>query len=68
MILRCVFSPIKVAQYLRTELTLAVIASIGVYWLYRQGITQVSLPFSIAAILGSALAIFVALFKTKHQI
>ncbi len=68
MILRCVFSPIKVAQYLRTELTLAVIASIGVYWLYRQGITQVGLPFSIAAILGSALAIFVALFKTKHQI
>ena len=68
MILRRVFSPIKVARYQRAELTLAVIASVGVYWLYRHGITQVSLPFSIAAILGSALAIFVALFKTKHQI
>lgn len=60
MILRRIFSPIKVVQYLRTELVLTLIASAGVYWLHRAGYTQAGLPFSIAAILGSALAIFVA--------
>lgn len=60
MILRRIFSPVKVAQYLRTELALTFVASLGVYWLHRAGYTPAGLPFSIAAILGSALAIFVA--------
>lgn len=60
MILRRIFSPVKVAQYLRTELALTFIASLGVYWLHREGMAGIGLPFSIAAILGSALAIFVA--------
>lgn len=60
MILRRVFSPVKIAQYLRTDLLLALVTSLGVYALHREGQLEVRLPFSVAAILGSALAIFVA--------
>lgn len=60
MILRRIFNPIKVARYLRTELILALVSSGGVYLLYREDHTPTGLPFSIAAILGSALAIFIA--------
>ncbi len=60
MILKRNFNPIKVIHYVRTELLFSTAISVGVWWLYANGISKVSLPFSIAAILGSALAIFVA--------
>lgn len=60
MIVKRIFNPLKIARYLRAELALSVGVSLGVYFLFQKGITQVGLPFSIVAILGSALAIFVA--------
>jgi putative membrane protein len=60
MILKRNFNPLKVIHYVKAELLFSVIVSIGIWWLYENGISQVSLPFSIAAILGSALAIFIA--------
>lgn len=61
MILRKIFNPISVARYMRWELTVSTVLSVGVYFLYHnQHLEKVSLPFSIAAILGSALAIFLA--------
>jgi putative membrane protein len=61
MILRKIFNPVAVARYMRFELIISTILSVGVYALYRQaGIDKFSLPFSVAAILGSALAIFLA--------
>lgn len=60
MILRRIFSPAKVARYLQVELSLAIIASAGAFVLYDWGFLSSGLPFSIAAILGSALAIFIA--------
>lgn len=61
MILKKIFNPLAVARYMRWELLAATLLSVGVYWLYdQQHLEKVSLPFSIAAILGSALAIFLA--------
>ena len=61
MITKKVFNPLAVARYMRTELVVSVLLSAGVYLLYHTGpIEKVSLPFSVAAILGSALAIFLA--------
>lgn len=61
MIIKKIFNPLTVARYMRTELIAATALSAAVYWLYHdQHVERVSLPFSIAAILGSALAIFVA--------
>lgn len=61
MILRKIFNPISVARYMQWELTVSTVLSVGVYFLYHnQHLEKVSLPFSIAAILGSALAIFLA--------
>jgi len=60
MIVKRLFSPLKVARYLRGELLLAAGASLGAYFLFQNGVAQTGLPFSIAAILGSALAIFIA--------
>lgn len=60
MIVKRIFNPLKVARYLRAELALSVGVSLAVYFLFQKGVAQVGLPFSIAAILGSALAIFVA--------
>ncbi len=61
MILRKIFNPIAVMRYMRWELTVSTVLSVAVYFLYHnQHLKTVSLPFSIAAILGSALAIFVA--------
>jgi ion channel-forming bestrophin family protein len=61
MVLRKIFNPITVARYMRTELIASTVLSIAVFFLYHnQHLQKVSLPFSIAAILGSALAIFVA--------
>ena len=60
MILKRNFNPVRVVGYVRTELLFAIVVSAGVYVLHQQGLTAVTLPFSIAAILGSALAIFIA--------
>ncbi len=61
MITKKVFNPLAVARYMRMELLVSALLSVAVYILYRTGqIEKVSLPFSVAAILGSALAIFLA--------
>lgn len=61
MITKKVFNPLAVARYMRTELGVSVLLSVSVYLLYHTGqIEKASLPFSVAAILGSALAIFLA--------
>lgn len=60
MIVKRNFNPFKVVQYVKAELTFAVTVSSLVFALHFFEISQVTLPFSIAAILGSALAIFIA--------
>lgn len=60
MIIKRNFNPIKVIQYVKTELIFAVAIAVIVFVLHKQGVTAISFPFSIAAILGSALAIFIA--------
>lgn len=60
MIVKRNFNPFKVIQYVKTELILAVAIALTVFVLHKQGVTTISFPFSIAAILGSALAIFIA--------
>lgn len=61
MILRKIFNPISVARYMRMELIASTVLSVAVFFLYHnEHLEKVSLPFSIAAILGSALAIFLA--------
>jgi putative membrane protein len=61
MILKKTFNPLAVARYMKTELLISGILSAAVYFLYHsQAMEKISLPFSIAAILGSALAIFLA--------
>ncbi len=61
MILRKIFNPLAVARYMHWELAASTLLSVLVYFLYHnRNLEKVSLPFSIAAILGSALAIFVA--------
>jgi putative membrane protein len=61
MVLRKIFNPITVARYMRAELLVSVLFSVTVYLLYKTHLLEkISLPFSVAAILGSALAIFLA--------
>lgn len=58
MILKRRFSPLKVLRYVRGELLLALAAALAAYLLHRWE-PRVALPFSIAATLGGALAIFI---------
>jgi len=60
MIVKRNFNPIKVIQYVKTELALAIVTAITVFVLHKQQVTAITFPFSISAILGSALAIFIA--------
>lgn len=61
MILRKIFNPIAVVRYMRVELLVSTLLSVAVFFLYHnEHLEKVSLPFSVAAILGSALAIFLA--------
>lgn len=60
MIVKRNFNPIKVIQYVKTELIFSVAIAAIVFVLHKQGVTAISFPFSIIAILGSALAIFIA--------
>ena len=61
MITKKIFNPLAVARYMIMELIVSVLLSAGAYLLYHTvQLQKASLPFSIAAILGSALAIFLA--------
>jgi putative membrane protein len=61
MVLKKVFNPLAVARYMKSELIISISLSLFVYFLYHfRHIERVTLPFSVAAILGSALAIFLA--------
>ena len=58
MIIKRRFSPLKVLGYVRGELLLGLAAAVAAYALHRW-VPLVALPFSIAATLGGALAIFI---------
>lgn len=60
MIIKRNFNPIKVIQYVKTELVFSVAMAVTVFVLHKQNVTAITFPFSISAILGSALAIFIA--------
>lgn len=61
MIVKKNFNPLAVVRYMRSELAVSSLLSLAVYWLHTQlQLDKIGLPFSIAAILGSALAIFLA--------
>lgn len=61
MIVKKIFNPIAVVQYMKSELITSIVISTAVFYLYANaGFQKIGLPFSIAAILGSALAIFIA--------
>lgn len=60
MIIKRRFNPIRVIQYVQKEIIFSLLISLLVWGLYEQKISLVVLPFSISAILGSALAIFIA--------
>lgn len=60
MILKRNFNFIRVLRYIRWELSFATFVSTFVYVSNNIQLIQVSIPFSISAILGSALAIFIA--------
>jgi putative membrane protein len=60
MIVKRNFDPIKVIQYVKSELIFAVAVAVMVFILHKKQVTEISFPFSIVAILGSALAIFIA--------
>lgn len=66
MIIKRIFNPIKVIQYVKIELLFAVTIAVMVFILHKQNLTSITLPFSISAILGSALAIFIA-FRNNNS-
>lgn len=67
MIVKKVFRPIAVLRYMWMELLLSAVLSVSVFLLYHfEHLKSVSLPFSIAAIMGSALAIFLA-FRNNNS-
>lgn len=60
MIVKRNFNPITVLRYVRIEMAVATVATGLVYASHQLALISISLPFSITAILGSALAIFIA--------
>jgi len=60
MIVKRNFNPKKVVHHVKTELTFSVIIAVIVLVLHRQNVVDITFPFYIPAILGSALAIFIA--------
>lgn len=67
MILKKTFNPVAVARYMRTELIASTLLSAAVYYLYHaRHLEQVTIPFAVAAIMGSALAIFLA-FRNNNS-
>lgn len=59
MIIKRNFNPVKVAAYVQTELVVSALVSIAALALYLLNGRGIILPFSIAGILGSGLAIFI---------
>jgi putative membrane protein len=67
MITKKNFNPLAVARYMRFELLFSSVMALGVHFLYQhRHLEKVALPFSVAAILGSALAIFLA-FRNNNS-
>lgn len=60
MILKRNFNPIAVLHYVQTEMVVCGLAAVLAFSLQTLGKVPFVLPFSITAILGSALAIFIA--------
>lgn len=60
MIVKRNFDLIKVFWNIRVEMLASIIVAVSVFVLHRFQFFEINLPFSIAGILGSALAIFVA--------
>lgn len=60
MILKRNFNLIKVFENVKTEVLFALLVASGVWFLHQNALLPIALPFSIAGILGSALAIFIA--------
>lgn len=60
MIVKRNFNPVRVLGYVGREMTVSAIVSLAVFTAYHFGVLRFALPFSVAAILGSALAIFIA--------
>ncbi len=60
MIIKRNFDILKVFQNIRFELLISLLAAVSVYGLHASDVTMMALPFSVAGILGSALAIFIA--------
>lgn len=60
MIIKRNFNPLRVLGYVRIELLVATVASVAVFLASKYTNFSYALPFSVAAILGSALAIFIA--------
>jgi len=60
MIVKRNFDLRKVFWNIRFETLITLLVAIAVYFLHKLSIIEIALPFSIAGILGSALAIFIA--------
>jgi putative membrane protein len=60
MILKRNFNPLAVLHYVQTEMLVCSLAAVLAFSLQAMGKVPFVLPFSITAILGSALAIFIA--------
>lgn len=60
MIVKRNFNPIRVLQYVRYEMLFALTTGSLVLLLHHYGVKGMAIPYSVTAILGSALAIFIA--------
>lgn len=66
MILKRNFNPAKVVSYVWHELLLALFTAAFAFFLFNNDLLKMHIPFSVAAILGSALAIFIA-FRNNNS-
>ncbi len=66
MILKRNFNPAKVISYVWKELLLSAITAGIVFIVFKKDLLKLTIPFSVAAILGSALAIFIA-FRNNNS-
>ena len=67
MLVRKIFSPRRVVWYMRYELLFSVLLAVLVWVLFEVlGFQKIALPFSIAATLGGALAIFLG-FRNNNS-
>ncbi|NUN10852.1 MAG: hydrogenase [Ignavibacteriaceae bacterium] len=60
MIIKRNFNLIKIFQYIAPDVSIALVSASTVYLLFATGTHIITLPFAVSAILGSALAIFIA--------